>query len=72
MFFNPIFIKRFSGSRIFRVQVFLGLGFPQGLVPDFRMGQGFSGSEFRVEVQRLGSGFRSSLNEIEILLSADL
>ena len=42
IFFNPIFIPGFSGSRFFRVQVF--------------QGPGFSGFESRVWVQ--GSGFR--------------
>ena len=37
IFFNPIFIPGFSGSRFFRVQVF--------------QGPGFSGSGYRVRVQ---------------------
>ena len=50
IFFNPIFIPCFSGSMLFRVQVFLS--------------PGFSGSRFFrvwVQVQGPGPGFRSSL-----------
>ena len=45
IFFNPIFIPGFSGSRFFRVQVFQSPGFP-------------GSSFFRVQVQSPGSRVR--------------
>ena len=66
IFFNPIFIPGFSGSRFFRVQVFQGPGFSgfgpgsgsrvQGLGPRSRV-QG-PGPGSRVRVHGPGSGFR--------------
>ena len=51
IFFNPIFIPGFSGSRFFRVQVF--------------QGPGFSGSGSRVRVQVLEVAiFQNILHEI--------
>ena len=65
--FNPIFIPGFSGSRIFRVQVFQGPGFSGSGVRIQGPGPGPSlGSGSRVQVQgpgpgsRSGPGFRSS------------
>ena len=63
IYFNPIFVPCFSGSRFFRVQVFQGPGF-SGF--RFFVGPGFSGSGsrfFRVRIQDPGPGFRSSLHE---------
>ena len=71
IFFNPIFIPDFSGSRFFSVQVFQGPGFlesgsrvrVQGPGSEFRVqgpGSG-SGSRVQVWVQGPGPGFRSSL-----------
>ena len=51
IFFNPIFIPGFSGSRFFRVQVFQGPGPRSGPGP---------GSASRVRGS--GPGFRSSRN----------
>ena len=69
IFFNPIFIPGFSGSRFFRAQVLQGPGFSgsgsrvQGPGPGSRIRvrvQG-PGPGSRVRVQGLGPGFRSSL-----------
>ena len=53
IFFNPIFIPGFSGPRIFRVQVFQGLGFS-------RSESRVQGPGSTVQVQGPGPGFRSS------------
>ena len=56
--FNPIFIPGFSGSRIFRVQVFQGPGFSGSSFFSVRVRVQGSGSRVRVQVS--GPGFRSS------------
>ena len=52
IFFNPIFIPCFSGSRFFRIQVFMGPLFPGSRFFRFQvfLGPGFSGSGYRVRV----------------------
>ena len=63
IFFNPIFILGFSGSRFFRVQLFQGTGFSGSRF--FRVqifqGPGPGSRFFRVRVQNPGPAFRSSL-----------
>ena len=68
LYFNPISIPCFSGSRFFRVQVFQDPGFSGSRFLGCRFfrfqacqGPGFSGSGSRVQVQSPGPGFRSSL-----------
>ena len=53
IFFNPKLIPGFSGPRIFRVQVFQGLGFS-------RSESRVQGPGSTVQVQGPGPGFRSS------------
>ena len=62
IFFNPIFIPGFSGSRFFKVQVFQGPGpgSGSGSVSESRVQGPGPGSGSRVRVQGLGPGFRSS------------
>ena len=64
IFFNPIFIPGFSGSRFFRAQFLQGPGFSGSGSRIQDQGSG-SRSESRVQgpgsrVQGLGPGFRSS------------
>ena len=54
--FNPIFIPGFTGSRLFRAQVFQSLG-------------PWSGSRSRVRVQGPGSGFRVRVQVLEVAVS---
>ena len=63
IFFNPIFIPCFSGSKFFRVQVFQDPGFSESRFLRVQVFQGPAFSEsmfFRVRVQGPGPGFRSS------------
>ena len=67
IFFNPIFIQGFSGSRLFRVRVFQSPGFSGSRFFRVQVFQspGFSGSRFfRVRVQ--GSGFSGSGSRVQL------
>ena len=61
IYFNPIFVPCFSGSRFFRVQVFQGpgcSGFRFFVGPGFSgLGPGFSGSGSKIQVQVLEVAF---------------
>ena len=63
IFCNPIFIAGFSGSKLFRVQVFQGLGSGSGSrIQDPGPGSRVKGPGpgSRVQVQNPGPGFRNS------------
>ena len=57
IFFNPIFISGFSGSRFFTVQIFQSPGFSGSRIQGSGPG---SGSESGSRVQGPGPGFRSN------------
>ena len=64
IFFNPIFIPGFSGSRFFRVQVFQGPGFSEFRFFRVRVqGPGFG---FGSRVQGQGSGSRVRVQVLEV------
>ena len=67
IFFNPIFIPGFSGSRFFRIQIFQGPGFSESRffwVQVFQGSDPGSGSRVRVQGPSSGSRFRVQVLEV--------
>ena len=66
IFFNPIFVPGFSGSRFFGVQVFQGVG-PE---PGSRVQGSGPGSESRVQGPNRGCRVRVQLLEVAVVLDS--